>query len=257
MSDDRPSATGELQFDRVIAGSSVSPASSTLAVGCSSCHASIETEYYHINGNIYCSRCRTAIESAAETPQGFAPFATAGLFGLGAGIVGAAIYFAVMAIAHLEIGIVAILIGYMVGYAIRKGTRGRGGLRFQILAAALTYLSVALAYSPIAMSVIARSAQQGQASRATGTNGALTTPAASRASTAKPTSGMIFVAITLLLAFSAAFPVLVAVASFPTGLITLFIIFIGMRQAWRMTRAPWLDILGPYRVGDAPASALA
>ena len=68
---------------------------------------------------------------------------------------------------------------------------------------------------------------------------------------------MIFVAITLLLAFSAAFPVLVAVASFPTGLITLFIIFIGMRQAWRMTRAPWLDILGPYRVGDALASALA
>jgi hypothetical protein len=257
MTDDSPSANGELQFDRVIAESSVSPASGTLAVLCSFCHASIGTEYYHINGNIFCSRCRAAIESAAETSQGVAPLAIAGLFGLGAGIVGAVIYFAVMAIAHLEIGIVAILIGYMVGYAIRKGTRGRGGLRFQILAAALTYLSVALAYSPIAMSMIARSAQQAQASNANGTNGELTTPAASRASTEKPTPGAVLVAIVFLLAVIAVLPVFVAVASFPTGLISLVIIFIGMRQAWRMTRAPWLEILGPYRVGAAPASVLA
>ena len=56
----------------------------------------------------------------------------AGALGLGAGIVGAAIYYAVIAITHLEIGIVAILIGYMVGRAVRKGARGHGGLRFQI-----------------------------------------------------------------------------------------------------------------------------
>src|SRR6202011_1547491 len=103
------------------------------------------------NGNIFCSRCRTAALSAAETPRGIIPLLTAGVFGLGAGVIGAGIYYAVIAIAHLEIGIVAILIGYMVGYAVRKGARGRGGLRFQVLAVALTYASIALAYTPIAL----------------------------------------------------------------------------------------------------------
>ena len=38
----------------------------------------------------------------------------------------------------------------MVGWAIRKGTAGRGGRRFQILAAVLTYWAVGLAYTPLA-----------------------------------------------------------------------------------------------------------
>jgi hypothetical protein len=59
-----------------------------------------------------------------------APIVMAGVFGLGAGIVGAVIYYAVIAITNFEIGLVAILIGYMVGQAVRKGARGRGGLRF-------------------------------------------------------------------------------------------------------------------------------
>jgi hypothetical protein len=110
----------------------------------------IATEYYQVNGTIVCERCRLAIEAHAETPAGIAPLVKAGVFGLGAGIVGAAIYYAVIAIANLEIGIVAILIGYMVGYSVRKGAGGGGGRRFQILGVALTYASVALAYAPLA-----------------------------------------------------------------------------------------------------------
>src|SRR5207237_4415003 len=87
----------------------------------------------------------------AETPGVITPLLVASLFGLGAGIVGAAIYYAVIALANLEIGIVAILIGYMVGYAVRRGAGGRGGRRFQALAVALTYLSIAFAYAPAAV----------------------------------------------------------------------------------------------------------
>ena len=90
------------------------------------------------------------MELAAETPRGALPLLVAGACGLGAGIVGAIIYYSVIAIAHVEIGIVAILIGYMVGAAVRKGARGGGGRRYQILAVALTYFSVGLAYSPLA-----------------------------------------------------------------------------------------------------------
>jgi hypothetical protein len=53
----------------------------------------------------------------------------------------------------------------------------------------------------------------------------------------------------------AALPVLVVIGSFPSGLISAFIIFIGMRQAWKMTSAPVLKVYGPYRVGVPQAAA--
>jgi hypothetical protein len=96
------------------------------AVSCGASHQSIPTAYFQVNGLLCCGRCRTALETFAETPRGTRPFLIAGAFGLGAGIVGAAVYYAVIAIAHLEIGLVAILIGYMVGRAVRKGAGGRG-----------------------------------------------------------------------------------------------------------------------------------
>jgi hypothetical protein len=63
--------------------------------------------------------------------------------------------------------------------------------------------------------------------------------------------------LVVLSALIAALPVLVVWGSFPGGLISGFIIFIGMKQAWTMTGAPRLQVLGPYRVGAAPASTSA
>ena len=199
------------------------------------------------------------IESAAETPTGLMPLVRAGVFGLAAGIAGAAIYFAVIAFAHLEIGIVAILIGYMVGYAIRKGAHGRGGLRFQIMAIALTYLSVAIAYTPLAvrqMTIDANRQASPAASPKAGTDGIRADDGAPRVPR-RPTVIGLLTAIALLLAFIVALPVLVVAGSFPSGLISAFIIYIGMRQAWKMTGAPWVQVLGPYRVGSDPAASLA
>src|SRR5262249_35474185 len=139
---------------------------------CSSCGQTVATEYYDINGRTFCGRCRDAVEAYAETPRGAAPLVAASLFGLGAAVAGAIIYYAVLALLHLEIGIVAILIGYMVGYPVRKSVNGRGGRRFQILAAALTYAAVALAYAPnVVKSALEAQrqvgvAQRGHASRA-------------------------------------------------------------------------------------------
>jgi hypothetical protein len=133
-----------LQFDRVATGLELSPPQGAPSVVCRVCGASIQTEYYDANGSTICASCRPAVESAAESPRGAVPLVAAGALGLGAGIVGAIIYYAVIAFAHLEIGIVAILIGSMVGYGVRKGAGGRGGRRFQILAVALTCFSVAV-----------------------------------------------------------------------------------------------------------------
>ena len=240
----QPQEGAPLQFDREVVASGSSPSATVPRFVCRGCRKTIDTEYFQVNGHVFCGRCRNLVEAAAETPRGTGPLIVAGLFGLGAGIAGAAIYYAVIAIAHLEIGIVAILIGYMVGYSVRKGAGGRGGLRFQILAAALTYASVALAYSPLALSRIAspaRAAKTRSASPATAD--------VERVTVERPTPGRMLLNLGALSAFVAALPVLVVLGSFPFGLISAIIIFIGMRQAWLMTAAAKLNILGPYRVG--------
>jgi hypothetical protein len=248
----------DLQFDLVVttSPSATAPSSATSqpSVVCESCHALVDTEYYHVNGGIFCGSCRTAIEAAADTPRGLAPFFMAGLFGLGAGIAGAAIYYAVIAIANLEIGIVAILIGYMVGYAVRKGARGRGGRRFQVLAVVLTYLSVAFAYTPLVIKGAMADGKAGKASPATSDTASAGRRADNGSAPTAPSGGRILLSFALLFAFIAVLPVLVVAGSLPMGLISAFIIFIGMKQAWRMTGTPRLDILGPYRVGADPAS---
>jgi hypothetical protein len=258
-SEQLPEATvehGELQFDRVVTESANSTPPGKLAVVCSACHTHIETDYYDINGQICCGRCRTAVEAAAERPRGIIPLITAGVFGLGAGVVGAVLYYALIAIAHLEIGIVAILIGYMVGYSVRRGARGRGGLRFQVLAIALTYLSVALAYTPLAIKGAIDANRNGRraAAATVSSNAAQPETSGERAVETPSTGPRPLVALVLLLGLIAALPVMVVVGSFPSGLISAFIISLGMRQAWRMTGVPPLLVLGPYRVGAVPAS---
>ncbi len=209
MSDSQRGAP-ELQFDRAMPQTTL-PSASQIGVVCARCRQAILTEYFDLNGHPLCGRCRTAIEAHADVPRGVGPFGTAAVFGLGAGMAGAAIYYAVIAIANLEIGIVAILIGYMVGRAVRHGAGGRGGRRYQVLAAALTYASVALAYAPLVRGV--------------------------------PLGVML------------ALPVIMVIKTLPMGAISAFIILIGMRQAWQMTGAPRLAILGPFRVGTPAAVA--
>ncbi len=254
----------ELQFDRVSTGTDPSAPPDTLAVICAACRTSIETTYFEVNGSVLCRLCRTRAESAAAAPRGIVPFMTSALYGLGAGVVGAIIYYAVIAITNFEIGIVAVLIGYMVGYAVHKGAGSRGARRFQLLAVALTYSSIALAYAPLVFNQAIDTAQDARAATA-GSNSDTTaaTATAPAATTATETvqappeklSGRrALVSLVFLAAFIAALPVLAVFGSLPSGLISAFIIFIGMKQAWRMTGAPSLQILGPYRVGAAPAA---
>ena len=172
-----------------------------------------------------------------------------------AGVVGAAIYYGVIAITNFEIGIVAIVIGYMVGWAVRKGAGDRGGRRFQILATALTYGAVALAYTPLVfMESSDRTSQEAMALTKTGASEA--TPAADSGPDTEPAAQRGFaIGMVFLLGFIAALPVLMVVGSLPSGLISAAIIFFGMRQAWVMTGVPRLEISGPYRVGAAAPTA--
>ena len=245
----------ELQFDRAIDATAPAhaPDSASAAAVCVSCHAALETDYYSVNGNSVCRSCRVQLLAATETPQGAGPLLRAAALGGVAGVVGAAIYYGVIAVTNFEIGIVAIVIGYMVGWAVRKGAGDRGGRRFQILAIALTYGAVALAYTPLVfMASSERTSQEAAALTKTGASDS--TPADDPDTETAPSPGFV-VGLVFLFGFIAALPVMMVVGSLPSGLISAAIIFFGMRQAWVMTGVPHLDISGPYRVGTAAPTA--
>ena len=153
-SDLPPSSNDDLQFDRVEHASAEADAGAT-GVTCASCNTSISTAYYSVGDSPFCAQCKSALEAQLEPNTSLGALGRALLLGLGAAIAGAAVYYGVIAVTNLEIGIVAILIGYMVGWAVRKGASGRGARRLQVLAVCLTYFSVGLAYFPLALKSVA------------------------------------------------------------------------------------------------------
>jgi|SRR5215471_1020353 len=254
------------------------------ALACKACNRPITSTYYDVSGESMCAECRTKIGASLETPTGAGPLVKAGIFGIVAGIAGAIVYYGVIAITNFEIGIVAILIGYMVGYGVRMGAGG-GGRRFQVMAVAFTYMAVALAYTPLLFKAAFEHRRKEAAVHArttgaagdtgtvgdSGTAGDSSTPDESapasdsgsgtprRSGTASVAaaaeqresraSGNPLFGLVLLLGLIAALPVLSIIGSMPSGFISALIIFFGMKQAWKMTGASGIVITGPYRVG--------
>jgi hypothetical protein len=265
-------ADGDLQFDHV--------ASAAPSITCSKCSRTVTTYYYTVDDANVCSSCKRAID--ADWSRRKTGLWRAAGYGFGAAVVGAIIYYGVIAITNLEIGIVALLIGYMVGYAVRSGA-GRGGRRFQVLAAALTYLSVGMAYSPLALkpiltgragSLITRGVSKSPTSTATRPAPAAApvapsadslSPAATppvpvksrpKATRSRRMTPRLFVyGAAALAVFVFILPIIAVIGSLPAGLISALIIGIGMRRAWRMTGdtgsdAPGVTVIaGPFRVG--------
>lgn len=262
------SGARRLQFDTAKPATTTPDVAASDTVKCAACGCTIAIEYYDVNDQTVCNRCRHQLASLAETPQGFGTFGKAALYGFGAAIAGATLYYAVIALANLEIGIVAIAIGYMVGFAVRTAANNRGGLRFQLLAVVLTYWAVGLAYTPLVFSASKEAEKQEAAVTAPASTAASEPATATTAAPASPLPGepvameeepanavgFVF-ALGALLALTFTLPVLVVVGSLPGGLISAAIIAFGMHQAWRMTGAPNLVITGPYRIVRAAVAS--
>ena len=274
MPGDKVAANSDaLQFDRVVSAGAPDDASKSAGVACANCGTAITTEYFHVGSHPVCAPCRDLVQARFATPRGWGALAKSAVYGVGAAIAGAIVYYAVIAITNFEIGIVAILIGYMVGYMVRKGAAGRGGRRFQVLALVLTYWSVGLAYSPIAF----KGAEKAEKNAVAKTDSARVAPRDSAAVSARGDSGLtrspanvtsgtkstspsmtgskFLIGIGAILLLTFVLPVLMVVGSLPSGLLSGIIIFIGLRQAWRMTAAPVLTVSGPYKVGAGPSAA--
>lgn len=221
MTDQPDQKPSDLSFDRAIPVTPVSLGGSGggTEMTCASCRRAITGTYHTVNGEPICENCRVILGNATSSPTAPALLVKAIIYGFGATLAGAFIYWAVIRFANLEIGLVAILSGWMIGKALRAGAGGRGGLALQVIGAALVYLSVAMAYFPFVYSAGSGSGE--------------------------PLSLLVIVALLS--------PVRSVFSSGSGGIISALIIGFGMMQAWQQAKPHAVVFEGPFRVGGAAA----
>jgi hypothetical protein len=117
------------------------------AASCVWCTRGLGADYFDVQGARVCSVCagRAREHSPADTR---AAFVRSVLFGMiAAGISGLA-YFSLCRLPGGEyLMFTSIGVGYVIGKAMRAGSNGVGGRRYQVMAAVLTYAAVVIASS--------------------------------------------------------------------------------------------------------------
>jgi hypothetical protein len=246
--------TPDLQFDRAQYDGDASKS------GCAVCHTPLYGSYFEVNGHTVCEACCYKLREAEPTGSraGRALRAIAG--GVGAGLAGAVLYWLILALTGYEFSLIAIVVGYGVGKAVRWGSGGRGGRAYQALAVALTYLAIVSAYVPLMVTEIMKQKSTAQA-EASAPEAAVVPASASNETSHAQTSaedgrrgsiGGLLIGLGFLLLFACAAPFLAGVQN----IIGLVIIGIGMYQAWKLTRRVPLVITGPHTLA-ASAAAMA
>jgi hypothetical protein len=259
----QPADATDLQFDRAEFGGQ--PAAQT----CAACQQPIVDRYFDVNGQITCPTCRATIANTLEKDPGWtAPFIGLGA-GLAGGLVGAMLYYAVVKLTGYEIGLIAIVVGLLVGHAVRWGSGGRGGRVYQVMAVAITYLAIVSTYVPFIIEGIRNSTAQEQTTSVEGTaspngsagrNGSDASTAAPSSQTpaaaapeqnAEPSLAGFAIAVGLLFLFVLAAPFL---AGFE-NIIGWLIIGFALWEAWKANRRAPLAIAGPFALAPAGAGA--
>ena len=218
-------------------------ASEGSAQACVACKQPVAGTYYQAQGQMVCPLCAQRIQSGQQAPPALS-LLRAALYGGGAALGGCILYALVAIVLNMEIGLVAILVGWMVGKAIRHASNGMGGRPQQILAVALTYFAISTSYIPVMIYQFAKhppaAAQQAQAQK---TDGQVTSDGGTAKGGRMSAGALLFALLTL----AAIAPFLTLTAGI-SGLISLFILFIGLQRAWKMTGRSEILLMGPYQV---------
>jgi hypothetical protein len=270
-------STPHLQFDTA---DGIAPGQ----VICSRCEKSLDREYHQLNAQAVCGECRVRADVEHARDQRPSQFLIAAGYGFGAAIVGGVLYWGFVKVTDIELGLMAIAVGWLVGKAVMKGSNARGGRRYQVLAVVLTYLSIAMSYGALAFGqILAESSSSSSKSSVTAKNSTdkITTPASSADSSGSaPRSTVAGTGETsapgapapaatpsatdrapdadersarqLLLSIGALL-LLVLVSPFLAGLSNIIgwlIIAIGLYEAWKHTRAVPHASSGPFSIAQ-------
>src|SRR5256885_3831175 len=99
---------------------------------CRACKQTITGEYYRVNGVQACAACVGKVKEQMPKDT-HAAFMRGMLFGVGGAIAGLIVYSVFGIVTGIVIGYVSLAVGWLVGKAIRLGSKGVGGRRYQIV----------------------------------------------------------------------------------------------------------------------------
>jgi len=187
---------------------------------CQFCSSLFAGQYFLVGGQAACSNC-AADAKLGQAKDNHTAYMASVLLGSGAAVVGLILYSGFTIVTHFYYG--AFAVGWMIGAAMIFGSKGIGGLRYQVTGALLTYLAVAMSAVPIWLAE--QSAYAGSAVDA-----------------ARETSPL------LLIPMGVVSPLFLLAANPIRGIIRLVVIFLAMGIAWKQTHARPLTVNGPYSI---------
>lgn len=230
---------------------------------CASCNARFEREYFEAGGRFICPTCASQLRDGQA-----GPLLRAAVFGALAALGGTLVWFLVIKLSGSEFGLIAIAVGLGVGFAVRYGAGGRGGVRYQALAMALTYFSITASYVPLVIQAMANAEGKGGASDAAqpattdpmaaadkpdaAPERALSAPAKDPAEIERSSYasvGSFVLALLLIFGIALASPFLSGVSN----IMGIIIIGIALYEAWKLNKR--VVVTGPYLIGAATEAA--
>jgi hypothetical protein len=274
-----PADSGEVRFDRAEFAEGAPPPS------CALCAAELGETYHEVDGAMACEPCRQAASSEVDRGTRGTRLLRALGAGVGAAAVGAGIYYAVLALTGYEFGLIAVVVGLMVGGAVRWGSHGRGGWLYQGLAMALTYGAIVSTYVPLifeamgkepakasvaeeradvapaSAALVAKPAAAGAAPLAEPAafsgdvaNGQIVETGAgdaSRSAVELVSPGAALLALVVFAGFILAVPFLAGIEN----ILGLLIIGFALFEAWKLNRRRRPVIAGPFRLASRDVEA--
>jgi len=217
------------------------------AAACHQCRGPLGHQYYSLNGHGVCDAC---LAKARLGQQSSFPKA----LGLGAlaGAAGAAVYYGITELTGYNLALITIVVGIMVGIAVRRGAGGSRSMVYRVMAIGLTYVAMCATYVPMIAAGITSGAQTdaeveaGEAVAQTGSAPSVTTTAAP----AEPRSRSLVLAVASVMALAVPFFLISE-----TEVLALLIFGFGLWEAWRLSAPRPFVVEGPF--ASSPTSAIA
>jgi len=244
-----------LQFDRAEPGPGAAGLTGTLA--CKACGGLLSDTYYVVNGHIVCEKCRSSVEAEWNRGGAAGRFGKALVLGVLAMIACSIVWYLVLKTTDRQWGVLAIVVGLVIGGAVRKGSNGRGGWRYQTLAIFLTYTAIVTSYVPLIIQEMREhSAQVTKTTPPTGKTlpVADTTTATAASTSSESTTDSKIGPLGLVIGVVVMLAILYATPFF-TGLLGVLIVGFALYEAWKLNRRTDLRVSGPHRVSMTGAPA--
>jgi hypothetical protein len=218
---------------------------------CKRCQRPITASYFAHGGAAICPTC----EPEYRSELGSGSFATALGYGLLAAALGALLWYGVRALTGYELGLIAIVIGVAVGFAVRKGAGSNASIVYRLLALGLAYSSIVASYIPMLAADVLY-AESAPAEGVPTADGSDTIPEPTVATEAgdgsdQPGGGAVIAAYIFATGFAFILPFLMLADGQVMGVI---IIGIGLWEAWRRSAPdPEDQLTGPFETNSAGA----